>query len=188
MYFKQRTINLFLIINILFGTTLLNASNYDDDTLNIFSKILPRFIMMSSQKEKIKENIEICILNDNIDSLVATSLINKVKNNYPNGIKNYNINFITSSYKSLNKCENTQLVFMFNSNKENIHNAFNLTNKYQILSMSYDEVLLKDGVNISLFIGRKVVPHLNMQSIKKSKIELNNILLRVSKIYAGTEK
>ncbi|WP_298692349.1 hypothetical protein, partial [uncultured Sulfuricurvum sp.] len=53
----------------------LNASGYDDDVLEIFSKMLPRFVLMSNQKNLLKERLEICILNDKIELLHKTSKI-----------------------------------------------------------------------------------------------------------------
>jgi hypothetical protein len=184
---KTKLFSILLAIS-LANISLLNASNYDDDILNIFSKIVPRFIMMSSQKEKIKENIQICILDDDIDKLTALSLIDKINNNYPSGLKNHDINLLNVEYKNIEKCKNSELIFMFNSDKEDINSAVMFSNKYHILTMSYDNELLQNGVNISLFIGRRVLPYINMEAIKKNNIELDNILLRVSKIYSGGQK
>ena len=70
-----------LIFSLSFNSTVLNAFVYDDDILDIFSKTLPRFILMSSQKNRIKSNLEICILHDEVDELTASSLINKINKN-----------------------------------------------------------------------------------------------------------
>jgi hypothetical protein len=183
MKFKQNLIRLFLITAILLNNSTLNASSYDGDILTIFSKIIPRFIMMSSQKAKIRNDVEICILSDDIDKLEALSLMDKINTNLPNGIKQHKINLLNSNYEKINKCKNSQLIFMFNSSENNIKNAVEFSDKHNILSISYDEKLLQNGVEISLFIGRKVLPYINMKAISKNKIELDNILLRVSKIY-----
>lgn len=167
---------------------ILNASTYDDDVLNIFSKIAPRFIIMSSQKNKIENEIKICVLHDKIDERVALSFIDKINTNYPEGIKNYPIKFINSSYFNIGECKSTQLAFIFNSDRNNIKEAVLYLNRQNILSMSYEEELLDYGVHISLFIGRKVLPYINMKAITENKIELDNILLRVSKIYKEAER
>jgi len=185
--FKQNFIRLFLSIVLMLNVSALHALSYDDDILNIYSKILPRFIIMSSIKEKIKDNVEICILYDDIDALVALSLVDKVKSNYPKGIKKHKINLLTTTYSNITKCENAQLVFMFNSNEKNINNAVVFSNKQSTLTMSYDAALLENGVEISLFIGRKVLPYINMGAIINNKIELDNLLLRISKIYTGKD-
>jgi len=178
----------FLLYALFLNVALLSATNYDDDTFTIFSKIMPRFVMMSNQKQNLKDTLEICILHDNIDTATALLLIDKINTNYPNGIKNYTINLRQSSYAEIEKCKDTQLIFMLNSNKTNINDALEFSNKYHVLTMSYDAKLLEDGVQISLFMGRKVLPYINMQAINANKIELDNILLRVSKIYYQKEK
>jgi hypothetical protein len=177
-----------LIIGIFFNAGILNASTYDDDMLNIFSKMVPRFIIMSSQKDKIKNDLEICVLYDKIDERVALSLINKIYGNYPKGIQNFQIKLINSSYSEPETCKNAQLAFMFNSDDKNIEKAILFLNKENILSMSYDITLLEKGADISLFIGRNVMPYINIKNITHKKIALDNILLRVSKIYMESDK
>jgi len=166
----------------------LSASTYDDDILNIFSKMVPRFIVMSSQKDKIENDLEICVLSDKIDERAALSLINKINSNYPKGLQNFKIKLINSSYSEPETCKNSQLAFMFNSDDKNIEKAIFLLNKENILSMSYDITLLEKGADISLFIGRNVLPYINIKNITNKKITLDNILLRVSKIYMETNK
>jgi len=56
------------------------------------------------------------------------------------------------------------------------------SNRYKILTIAYDNKMLKNGVDISLFLGRKIVPFLNMKSISKKNIKLDNMLLRISKL------
>ena len=89
------------------------ASSYDDDTLEIFSKIIPRFILMSSQKTTIQNKIEICILHDKLDERSASSLVDRIQNNYPNGIKNYKLKLINSDYADIELCRKSQLAFLF---------------------------------------------------------------------------
>jgi hypothetical protein len=177
-----------LIFSLSFNATVLNAFVYDDDILDIFSKTLPRFILMSSQKDKIKDDLEICVVHDEVDELTALSLIEKVKTNYPNGIKEYKIKLLSSSYLQLNQCQNSQMVFMFNTSEENIKKALVFSYEHALLSVSYDERLLDNGVGVSMFLGRKVTPYININALRKNGIELNNILLRISKIYEGDDR
>lgn len=177
-----------LIFSLYFNATVLNAFVYDDDILNIFSKTLPRFILMSSQKDKIKEDLEICIVHDEVDELTALSLIEKVNTNYPKGIKEYKIKLLSSSYLQLSQCQKSQMVFMFNTSEENIKKALRFSYEHSLLSVSYDERLLDNGVGVSMFLGRKVTPYININALRKNGIELNNVLLRISKIYEGGSK
>ena len=181
-------LHVLLYLSLIFNTSILNASVYDEDILNIFSKVLPRLVLMSSQTNDIKDEINICLLRDDIDERTATSLIEKTNKYYPNGIKNYQINFIKTNYSNINQCINTAASFLLNSNDPNIKHALEFSHAHKILTISYDSKLLKDGVDISMFLGRKVTPYINAKSIRNKDIELNNTLLRISKIYNSEPK
>jgi hypothetical protein len=173
----------FLFIFTLFSTVL-HASDYDDDTLDIFSKIIPRFVLMSSQKNTLQNKISICILHDKFDARAAETLTDKIYKNYPDGIKNYKIKVTESDYSNVDVCGKSQLVFMFDSNENNIDNSIRILNQYPILTMSYNANYLENGVDATLFLGRKVVPYINMRAMRQSGIDLDNILVQISKIYA----
>ena len=68
---------------IFISSTSLNATVYDQDILDIFSKLTPRLILMSSQKNHLKDKIEICILHDAIDEPISISFMDKLHNSYP---------------------------------------------------------------------------------------------------------
>lgn len=182
--FRLQLILLLMLPNFI----LLNAANYDEDILNIYSKMLPRFIVMSSQKEKIHDDMKICILYNKLDVRIAHSLSSKIHTNYPQGLLNHPIKIVHSNYANLTSCQNTHLAFLLNSDNKSIKQALLFLQQNQILSMSYDVTLLEQGVDISLFLGRKVVPYLNMETIGNKKILLDNLLLRVSKIYVKSEQ
>ena len=169
------------------NSTTLYALTYDDDVLDIFSKLLPRFILMSSKKNKIQDKIVICVLHDRIDERIALSLMDKIDSNYPNGIKNYKIKLINSNYSNIDLCQNSQLAFMLDTGEKNIEKAIKFSNENTIFTMSYDAKYLENGVNASLFLGRKVTPYINMSAVSKNGIELDNALVRISKIYSNED-
>lgn len=181
-------LHVLLYLSLIFNTNILNASIYDEDILNIFSKVLPRLVLMSSQKNDIKNKINICLLRDEIDERTALLLIERTNKYYPNGIKDYQINFIITSYANISECINTSASFLFNSNDANIKEALEFSHAHRILTISYDSKFLKDGVDISMFLGRKVTPYINAKSIRNKDIELNNTLLRISRIYNSDTK
>lgn len=171
------------IFIVLFQPAALSASSYDDDTLEIFSKIIPRFILMSSQKTTIQNKIEICILHDKLDERTASSLVDRIQNNYPNGIKNYKLNVINSDYTDIDLCRKSQLAFLFDTDEKNMDNSIRMLNKNTVFTMSYDAKYLVNGVDATLFLGRKVVPYINMRALRQSGIEIDNTLVQISKIY-----
>jgi len=167
----------------LFHPVALSASTYDDDTLEIFSKIIPRFVLMSSQKNTIQTKIEICILHDKLDERTASSLIDKIQNNYPNGIKNYKLKLINSNYSDIEMCYKSQLAFLFDTDEKNMDSSIRILNKNSVFTMSYDAKYLLNGVDATLFLGRKVVPYMNMSALRQNGMEIDNTLVQISKIY-----
>ena len=176
------------LISLLTNFTTLNASVYDDDVLEIFSKILPRFVLMDNQKTKLKDEIDICVLHNLVDERSALSLIDKINNNYPNGLKNYKIKFTHDNYSNIAACQDSQLIFLFNSSDKEIADALLFAKKQKSLTVSYDDALLSRGVEISLFLGRKIVPYINIKALQKNGMEMDNLLLRISKIYIEMDK
>lgn len=168
-----------------FHGTVVYAASYDEDVLDIFSKLLPRFVLMSSVQKEVKDKIEICLLYDRVDERAASSLREKIARNYPSEIKNYKIKPIEISYANIDGCRNSQLMFLFDTDEKNIEKAIHFSSKNSIFTISYDAKYLEKGVNASLFLGRKVTPYLNMNAIRNNGIELDNTLVRISKIYAG---
>ena len=139
---------------------------------------------MSSQKERLEESINICLVNDEIDSLTMGSVVSKIQENYPSGIKNYSIDIRHASYKNLSNCKKSEILFFLSASDENVKQITSFSKKHQILTISYNQDRLEDNVDISLHLGRKIVPYLNMKAIQKKDIQLNNTLLRISKIYS----
>ncbi|MBV5320266.1 MAG: hypothetical protein JZU62_01150 [Sulfuricurvum sp.] len=178
----KRFLFLSIVCQIFYANSLF-ASVYDDDVLEIFSKIMPRFVLMSSQKKNIQNQMEVCILYDKLDERSAVSLIEKIQNSYPNGIKNYPIKLIKSDYGSIDKCRKSQLAFMFDSDDSTINNSIRFLNSYSILTVAYDAKYLGKGVDATLFLGRKVMPYININALQHSGIELDNTLVQISKIY-----
>jgi hypothetical protein len=164
-------------------TTTIYASMYDSDTLTIFAKIAPRIVLMSSQKEQVKESIEICVTSDKIDESTALSFIDQIKSVYPNGIANHPLKITSTSYLAIEKCQNSQLFFLLNTNEKNIDRTLQYAHNHMGLTMSYDPKYLDNGIETSLFFGRKVTPYLNINALRKNGIEIDNLLIRVSKIY-----
>lgn len=161
---------------------------YDEDVLEIFAKILPRFVLMSEQKKDLHNNINICILHEQVDTRSALSLIDKISKNYPEGLKSHSLQLSHTDFSHINRCQNSQLIFLFNSSNQNIQQVLKYAKTKQALSVSYDDKLLQQGVEISLFLGRKIIPYINIKTLRQNGIKLNNLLLRISKIYIEADR
>ena len=143
---------------------------------------------MSDQNIKIKDQIDICILHEDEDEEIVSSLIDKTKHNYPQGLKKDKINFIRAQYLNPSLCKNSELIFLFNTSEKHIDDAVLYAKKQKSITVSYDASLLAEGVEVSLFLGRKTQPYINMGALKKNGIILDPILLRISKLYMEMDK
>jgi hypothetical protein len=159
------------------------AYSYDDDTLEIISKVIPRLVLMSSQKNTVQKQIGVCVLYDDLDERDASLLIQKIRKNYPSGIKNYSLGLVMNKYNEMEGCRNSQITFMFDADNKTIANAVRFLDKNRVFSMSYDPNYLDQGVEASLFLGRKVTPYINIGALRRNGIELDNALVQISKIY-----
>jgi hypothetical protein len=180
-------VQIFFIALMICANTLF-ASSYDDDILNMYAKLSPRIVLMSSIKEKLDNSLEICLLHEITDAQTASMLQEKIISTYKNDIKNYRLEIKKVLYSQLDECTKSHMLFLFTTNEIALKKSVEFSIEKKILTISYDSKLLENGVDMSLFIGRKVMPYINTSSMKRKEIELDNILLRVSKIYREAQK
>lgn len=176
---KKSSFILILLLSI--STVNLYAFEYEKNKLEIFAKLMPRFVLMSSKKKSIDQDIKICLVSDLNNEQFVTFLQKKLEKN---SIKNISNSITNTNYKNLHKCENNDLAFLFNTDTKNIINAAKFFQNKEILTVSYNSLFLQYNINISIYFGRKVVPYLNIKSLRENNIILDNILLRISKIFA----
>jgi hypothetical protein len=179
-------VKVFLAFFLFFNVTTVSATDYDDDIIEIFSKLLPRFVVMNDHA--INHQIDICVLHEDIDKSIVQLLADKIAHNYPQGLKNYKIKVTPAEFTNLSSCKNSELMFFFNTSQTRITNALVYANKQKSLTVSYDASLLLDGMEVSLYLGRKTIPFINIGALKKNGIVLDPILLRISKLYIETDK
>lgn len=178
-----KMIKLFFVTFLMLISTTSHAFIYDNDLLNTYAKLSPRFILLSTQVDKIEDEINICLLHDKLDEKSALHFIELINDNYPKGIKKYSIKTTKTYYEDIDSCKSSNLLFLLKSKSDVIDTTMVFAKQNKIMTISYDSTLLENGVDISLFLGRNVVPYLNMKSMREKEIELDNRLLRISKIY-----
>lgn len=161
----------------------LYAMNYDNDILNMYAKLSPRIVLMSNTKDLLGETLQICLLYESTDEQSASILEQKILNNYKNGIREYRVEIKKVLYTKLDECAQSNMFFLFSTNETQIKKSVEFSKEKKVLTVSYDSKALESGVDVSLYIGRKVVPYLNVGSIQSKGIELESILFRISKVY-----
>jgi len=176
----------FLIL--LFSSHMANATTYDSKHLAIFSKLIPRVLIFTSQYNKITDTMNICILHDEKDMLISDQLAKTIHKSYPKGIKNHPIDIKSKLFSEIDTCKDTLLIFLLNTNKTTVDNVLKFSKKHHILTMSYNPELLDYGVTSSISIKRNIKPYLNLIRLKDEGITVKSVLISVSKIYKSDTK
>jgi hypothetical protein len=166
----------------------LGAGSYDDDTLRIFAKIAPRLVLMSTVRDRVDKSIDICIVSEQMDEGSAGIFGDMIKQDYPNGMKGYPVSISYTDYSRIQSCQDAHLLFLFDTSPELFDRSIDFARMHHLLTAVYDEKLLAKGADISLHLGRKVLPFLNLQNIRDKDITMDNPLIRISKIYEGGAK
>ncbi|MEA2098790.1 MAG: YfiR/HmsC family protein [Campylobacterota bacterium] len=174
----------FLIL-LFFITSSIFATSINDSLLRVHATLVPKLYLMDhAYIEKIKDNsIVIAIIYNQSDYKSALSLKNKIDSKYHQGLKTYHIETQLLLYSDIQNSD-ANIYYLFPSKSKNIKTAIKKASKNQALTFSYLKDDLKHGVMISLSIGIKVKPILNLDAIKSHNISFRPILLNISNIYA----
>ncbi len=181
----QKSFNMKLLILYFTLCISLFATTINDSLLQIHATLLPKIYLMDySYKDKIDNNtIVIGILYNRVDYSSALSLKEKIDEKYTNGIKDYSIETKLIPYYQSNK-DSANIYYLFPTKTKQIKKIIKKANIEKALTFSYLKDDLKHGVMISLNIGSKVKPILNLSAIKTNEISFRPILLKISKIYS----
>lgn len=173
-------LRLFLLISLTLQPLFLHGSDYDTDLLTIFSKLLPRIIMMSSLKPAPDTPVNICLVHHEMQRSVADGFEAMLIRN--NVIRKIQITH--ADFGHLSGCKAPQLLFLFEAPPQAFAQTLDQITALGAMAAAYDPHRLAQGADISLFVGRSVVPYVNLQTLLEKNIRLKPLLLRVSKIYA----
>ena len=134
-------------------------------------------------KQKLYNNsIVIALLYDQRSYKSAVSLKNKIETKYKNGIKEYNIKIKLLSY---NKIADTKanIYYLFPTDTKSIKQVVKIANSNHALTFSYLNDDLKYGIMLSLKVGNKIKPIINLSAAKSNEVTFRPVLLDISKIY-----
>ena len=180
--FSMKIFILFFAFSIsLFATTI------SESLLQIHATLMPKVYLMDySYKEKIDNNsIVIAIAYNKVDYSSAQSLKEKIEAKYRDGIKSYSIDVKLVPYSQVDK-NSANIYYLFPTNSKNIKKVIKKANEDNALTFSYLKDDLQHGIMISVSIGNRVKPILNLNAIKLHNISFRPVLLNISKIYSST--
>lgn len=173
-----------LLIGLLGFTLLAHAYTYHTELLKIYSKIAPRIMLLVDDKERsAEEGYALCILYEPGDEMHAMKLKRMMEEAYPNGLKGRKFNIKSATFGNCCECGDADLFMLFDTQPERIRSIVEKANRNGIATMAYSNRFLREGVMLSLELGTTVRPYLNLQTAKDAGIPVNEVLLRISKIY-----
>ncbi len=167
-----------LTCNIVFAYT------YESKMLQIHAKIAPRIILMSKKTVTDKsKKINITIVYEKGDEDSVDLLKSYMLKNYPKGLNSKSLHIDKVTYSNFKNIPKHSLVFLFDTNKDNIKKVVDYCINNKIITISYNDEYLKNGVLVSLHVGKYLKPYINIYSAKQSDIIFKNNLIAVSKIF-----
>ncbi len=160
------------------------AHSINESLLNIHATVVPKLSLMDYQfKQKLDNNsISIIIYYDSIDYKDARKLKDKIDIKYSDGLKGHPVNTKLITYTQKDSLR-ANIYYLFPSNKQNIKKTLKKANDNNAMTFSYSSDALSDGCMISLDIGTKVKPIINLDAIKSNDISIRPVLLDISNIY-----
>jgi len=178
--------SLFLIL--IFAITLFGLS-INESLLKIHAVLVPKIYLMDyAFKQKLQDNsITVALLYNQQSYKSAISLKNKINEKYKNGINDYNVKIKLFPYDDIAKID-ANIYYIFPTTNKVIKKVIKKANSNHAITFSYLEEDLKHGVMLSLKVGSKVKPIINLSAAKSNKITFRPVLLEISKIYVDNNK
>ncbi|WP_323592096.1 hypothetical protein [Aliarcobacter butzleri] len=167
----------------LFTISLFANSVYNENILDIQAKVFPKIIIADNNLENklIDNKIALTILYEDIDYTTVQILKDKIEKNYET-LKDYKLEVKLLKYDEFKSSSFSTAYYFLLGNKEKIIQISNILSKNSRLSFAYDDNYLDFGVILGLKISQKIDIFLNLQSLKDSKIELQNSIFNLVKI------
>jgi hypothetical protein len=175
-----------LLIAFIFIFQSVFAFNINEALLNIHATLVPKIPFMDYKfKDKLLDNaISIIIFYDKTTYKGAKFLQKKIDTKYKNGIKQYPLDIRLILYKNVSKIKNLKanIYYLLPSKEENITTVLKQAQKNKAITFSYLKYTLNYGCMISLNIGKRVKPIINLKAIKSNNISLRPVFLDISEI------
>ena len=175
-----------ILISIFLFSSFLLSKTIDNTLLDIHATIMPKVLLLEYDIEKkIKDKkIYIMIAYEKNNYNDMKFLRDAIKRKYPNGISGYKIEITLLRYSEYDKCDpRANLLYIFPSSSKNINKLIKDYKKCNTVTFASDKEYLDNDAMISIDVGKKVKPIINLDAIKKSGISFKPVLLSISKVY-----
>ncbi len=173
------------ILLFLIGLTVsVHAYTYNTQLMQVYAKIAPRLVLMTQSKaDEPDKAITISIVYEQGDKASAEQLRDAMLQNYPDGLKERELDIVLTPYARSLTLSKSTLLFLLDTDEKVLKPTLKFAAQHNIPTMSYSNRFLQEGVILSLHLGKTVRPYLNLEAAKKNHIGIDNLLIQISKIY-----
>jgi hypothetical protein len=147
---------------------------------------MPKVLLLEHNIEKkIKKNkIHITIAYEESNYHDMKFLKKAIEDKYSNGISGYEIVVDFIDYNNFKKCNiNTNMLYIFPSSQENINKLIKEYRLCNAITFASQKEYLKNNAMISIDVGKKVKPIVNLDAVRSSGISFKPVLLSISKVF-----
>ena len=169
-----------IFIYLLF-TTLAFGYNYNDLLLKAQASMFPKIALLDKKVEHklINGQIVYTIVYDKEDYLVALEIQEFINANYNGKFDNYSYKINLVEFSNLTSQTQATIFYVLNSSDNNVKKVANIAKEKGLISFSYDETNLKDGLLFSLVLEKSTVLYLNKQYLDTKKVDFVDSLLQM---------
>ena len=166
-----------------FLTTLsIYGQSYQTSLLNLHAKVFPKILLSDTQLDEklVDNNIVIIILYEEKDLKVAQSFQKRILK-YHSQLGIYTFDVLLQKYTSFSSSDNATAYYQLLTDATTLQNTNSIIQLKNKISFSYDNSYLDRGTLMSLYIDKKVMPFIDMKTLKNSKIIFKNIIFKIAK-------
>jgi len=160
---------------------------YNDSLLLIYAKVVPRIMVLDHTERDGTQKRKLCILYEKGDRPIAEKLKTLVHQNLPpEAGKSFKVAISPYETAESGECSDSTALMLLDARNENIVRALDLADRRRLLTFSYSNSLLEKGASVSLLVGKKIYPVINIKAVKRSALKLDTALFQIARIYDGS--
>lgn len=176
-----------LILTLLLSWQTLGAYTYDTTLLQTHAKLAPRLLFLSQGVMfEAPNRFGICIVHEAGDEKAAQTIESTLIAYYPTGLNYHSMTITRSLYaRARTECIAHELLFLLDAPDDKIARIIRFASQNKKLTMSYDPRHVDAGALLSVHVGRRVEPILNVAAAKRSGIAFGTSLLQIARVQNG---
>ncbi len=174
---------------LLLSATVTCAAGLNDDLLRIHANIVPKTVLMDYDfRDKLVDgHITVTVLCMRNDLYYARNLKKYIERKYAAGLEDMGVRVNIKTYRDFSgkPQPRSTIFYLLPAPAPTVRAALRHLEHSHVIIFSYDPNELRNGAHISLLIGYRVKPVLNLSALKNSDITLRPAIIRISELYTS---